>query len=278
METRTYQKIYDENIRKHLMEMKNTGFPVCFLSMDTTGLDPEKDEIIRIGVVSVGFTGHCFEVSEHEHFSFLVHPEHPVPKKISKINGITNEDLSGASPIEVVMRQVYEKLGSKINIIGWNTEKFLVPFLKNAGFNSGYMIYPVCRLDLMNVSRSLLPQSKKLTSYSSFCVARFLDIYKDGMEKEIMYQKVYDALIPEFPSGTEQAKVISASLWKKSSSVRFIFFETDHGKVALNCNTGFWHEQTPGFFDTVDMDGLTDYILKKRNVADIWTFIQLYEK
>ena len=52
--------------------------------------------------------------------------------------------------------------------------------------------------------------------------------------------------------------------------------ETDHGKVALNCNSGFWHESTPGFFDVADMDRLSEDILKKEHVQSVWDFIRLY--
>ena len=57
------------------------------LDMETTGLDPEKDEIIEIG---------CIRIEEHKQidtFQCLVQCESSLPVVICDLTGITDKDL-----------------------------------------------------------------------------------------------------------------------------------------------------------------------------------------
>lgn len=92
----------------------------------------------------------------------------------------------------------------------------------------------------------------------------------DKMGLKICYEKII------FPLGYEKAKVRRTSYWEKSYTVRYIYIETDYGKVRLNCLTGYFEEDTPGIFDVIDLDYLTEYICERRNVPSIYDFIKLY--
>lgn len=66
-----------------------------FLDLETTGLDPAKDEIIEIGMVpfTFGLDGRIYEVGEA--FSRLRQPSIPIPAEITRITGITDEMVAG---------------------------------------------------------------------------------------------------------------------------------------------------------------------------------------
>ncbi|GAB9241382.1 3'-5' exonuclease [Bradyrhizobium diazoefficiens] len=74
-----------------------------FLDTETTGLDPARDEIIELGMVTFDFSsdGRIFAVGES--FSRFRDPGRPVPAAVTALTGITDEMVAGQSidPAEV---------------------------------------------------------------------------------------------------------------------------------------------------------------------------------
>ncbi|MCG6205828.1 3'-5' exonuclease [Rhodopseudomonas sp. HC1] len=68
-----------------------------FLDVETTGLNPQTDEIIEIGMVpfDYGPDGRIFSV--HESFSRLRDPGRPIPAEVAALTGITDEMVAGQS-------------------------------------------------------------------------------------------------------------------------------------------------------------------------------------
>jgi DNA polymerase-3 subunit epsilon len=74
-------------------ELKN-GLVV---DVETTGLDPNKDEIIELAMVPFSYSldGRIFDVKPH--FQGLQQPSKSIPDEITRITGITNEMVAGKS-------------------------------------------------------------------------------------------------------------------------------------------------------------------------------------
>lgn len=74
-----------------------------FLDLETTGLDPLKEEIIEMAMISFTYSvdGRIFELGAP--FDRLRHPASPISQQITAITGITNEIVRGKSidPAEV---------------------------------------------------------------------------------------------------------------------------------------------------------------------------------
>lgn len=72
-------------------------FKAAIIDLETTGLDPKNDEIIEIGTLVVsfsnedGFTALQFEDNQ------LQQPNQPISEEITRITGITNEEVAGKS-------------------------------------------------------------------------------------------------------------------------------------------------------------------------------------
>ncbi|CUW37151.1 conserved protein of unknown function（contain Ribonuclease H-like domain& len=66
-----------------------------FLDLETTGLDPVKDEIIEMAMVPFTYSldGRVFEVQAA--FQSLRQPADPIPAEITKLTGITDEMVAG---------------------------------------------------------------------------------------------------------------------------------------------------------------------------------------
>jgi DNA polymerase-3 subunit epsilon len=66
---------------------------------ETTGLDPDSDEIVALGAVRIVNA----RLLEHETFHHLVRPRRPVPPSATRIHGLRDDDLRDAPPLEEVL-------------------------------------------------------------------------------------------------------------------------------------------------------------------------------
>lgn len=121
-----------------------------FISFDleTTGLNPNKNEIIEISAVK--FKKGLY----HSEFSTLVKPETAIPKHISKITGITNSMVSNSPNIKEVLPTFIEFVNNG-NLIAHNIDfdlgfikKYIQKYDKQINFNS--------TTDTLSLSRSFL--------------------------------------------------------------------------------------------------------------------------
>jgi DNA polymerase III alpha subunit (gram-positive type) len=70
--------------------------PLVFFDVETTGLDPNVEDIIEIGAISTSFDGVDVAVDA---FWTLIDPGRQLPKKITEITGLTDADMkTGANP------------------------------------------------------------------------------------------------------------------------------------------------------------------------------------
>lgn len=74
-----------------------------FVDVETTGLDPSRDEVIELAMVPFTYSldGRIFEIREA--FEKLRQPKEPIPTEITAITGITDEMVAGQAidPAEV---------------------------------------------------------------------------------------------------------------------------------------------------------------------------------
>jgi len=111
------------------------------LDIETTGLSPDRDEIIEIGAVKFDKKG------VHERFQTFLKYDEPLPSLIVHITGITNEDLVGAPVIEDVADDLYDFVGD-LPIVGHNIN-FDLDFLTAKGLilnNPKYDTLPLSQI------------------------------------------------------------------------------------------------------------------------------------
>jgi len=88
-------------------------FPVIALDIETTGLDPKKDAIIEIGAAK-----HDGK-SIVDTWQSLINPGRTIPKMITQLTGITNQDVASAPPVTAVIHEFSDFVGD-LPIIGHN--------------------------------------------------------------------------------------------------------------------------------------------------------------
>lgn len=100
------------------------------LDFETTGLSHTSNNIIQIGAIK--YTN----LELVEEYSTLVNPQEDISLKITKITGITNQDVANAPTIDMVLPQL-------IQFIGKNTI-----VAHNASFDMKFLLENIRRLDI----------------------------------------------------------------------------------------------------------------------------------
>ena len=104
-------KTYDDNI---------TNKTIVVYDLETTGLDTNSCEIIEIGAVKIVNGVVC------EKFETLVKPKNPIPKDATQINHITDQMVSNAPDVSLVLVDFYKFTEGAVlaghNIIGFDNK------------------------------------------------------------------------------------------------------------------------------------------------------------
>jgi len=143
--------------------------------LETTGLRPEKDEIIEIGAVRME-NGQIVET-----FHSLIQPKHAVSDDILKLTGISTVELAKSSSLEEVMPRFLAFI-SGYTLAGHNVS-FDLGFLKEACDTLGYVLPTSAdALDTYAIARILKPTAPALTLID---LARILDVPMNGAHRAL---------------------------------------------------------------------------------------------
>lgn len=120
------------------------------IDLETTGLNVNTAEIIEISATKV----RNFETVDN--FSSFIKPSNPIPKMITSITGITNDDVANAPQIDDVIDNIIEFIGSDV-LLGHNIARYDLPILRriccerNCSFDNYYY-------DTLLISQKELPE------------------------------------------------------------------------------------------------------------------------
>ena len=133
---------------------------ICF-DLETTGLSPDRDEIIEIGAVKV------VEGRITDRFSRFLKPDSPIPPLAESITGISNAMVEDAGPTDRIMYDFLEFCES-YPLIGHNL-MFDYRFTRRYA-KKYYMNFEKEGLDTLKIARKLLPDlpSKSLESLAAY--------------------------------------------------------------------------------------------------------------
>ncbi|MEJ5284616.1 MAG: single-stranded-DNA-specific exonuclease RecJ [Brevinematales bacterium] len=143
---------------------------IVFLDVETTGLNPFKDEIIEIGalIVKNGIVIDKFEA--------LIKPEQPISKEIENLTNISNELLQKeGKPRDAVMTEFLNFIGER-KLVGHNLIEFDLKFIETYLKKKGLPPLKNPLEDTLKMSRIMLKNCK---DHKLNTVANFLGIYVD---------------------------------------------------------------------------------------------------
>ena len=147
------------------------------LDLETTGLDPQKDQILEIGAVKIQ------DGKETERYDTFVRVGIPIPEKIQELTGITEEMAASGIPMEEAVRGLLDFCG-KEDILGHNI-LFDYSFVKCHAARIGEN-FEKNGMDTLKIARKFLPELKS-RSLESLC-SYF------GIAQEKKHRASWDAL------------------------------------------------------------------------------------
>lgn len=270
MNKRTYREIKGYDFRNTIEKIKESKRPCYIVKLDTTGLNSQRDRVVGIHFLEANFKDDHLVPTDRKKKVIMNPGEDYLKDYSSKHTGLSKEEiLEGEDPF-TAFRAIMEEFGENFNLIGFNIEDFLFPFLQNAGFWACDMPTVGNSLDLMIMALATMEPSSKFHNYQFKTIAKFLD----AKEPDILDQMVtvFNQLIDLIPSGTNDVQIGNIRKWKASSGVSvptYLIAKTNCGEIAYNLRTMYWHETTDSIFDTIDISKLNEKICNKYGLNNI---------
>lgn len=87
--------------------------PMVALDFETTGLDPARNGIVSIGLVS--FSTHRIRCRDARHW--ILQPRLPLPQKSITLHGITHSDIDQAPDLEDILDDVLTALAGRVVVV-----------------------------------------------------------------------------------------------------------------------------------------------------------------
>ena len=139
------------------------------VDLETTGLDPTREQIIEVGAVR--FQGDDIL----DEFETVINPGRSIPHHITQLTGITDDDIVNAPPIEAILPELESFIGND-PILGHNVQ-FDVGFLRQTGLR---LNNPT--VDTYAVASTMLPSTPR---YSLSALTTLFDIDIEGAHRAL---------------------------------------------------------------------------------------------
>lgn len=165
---------------------------IVVLDIETTGLDPQEDEIIEIGAVKIR------NDIVTEEFQTLIKPKNKIPLGATAVNGITNEMVVKSPRIKKVLPDFLKFIDNAI-LVAHNAD-FDMRFLRNKAEDVLNKEITNSVIDTLSQSRTIFP----LTPHSLSSICRKLDVstfpnhraLDDARAAKEVYIKLRDLIQP----------------------------------------------------------------------------------
>ena len=119
------------------------------LDFETTGLSPWEDEIIEVGMVRY------VDGQEDAVYETYVNPLEPIPPRITKLTGISDEDVADAPTMKTVIHDIWEFIGD-LPVVAHNAP-FDVGFL-SANYECRQIYRHIRYIDTLALARKAFPE------------------------------------------------------------------------------------------------------------------------
>jgi DNA polymerase III epsilon subunit family exonuclease len=147
-------------------QQRVSDLPLVVFDFETTGLDSKQDRIIEIGAIRINPDGTTSE------YSTLIDPGFEISDNITKITGITMDELRGAPALDERLPEFLEFIDGGL-LVAHNAE-FDMSFLNTACARYGYQLHwpCICTLKMARILMAELP-SKSLDTLAQTFDLRF---------------------------------------------------------------------------------------------------------
>jgi DNA polymerase-3 subunit epsilon len=166
--------------------------PICFIDLETTGINVSIDRIVEIAIVKIGLDG-TKQVKRR-----LVNPEMPIPKASSDVHGITDEMVKDAPSFKAIANEIKQFMEGA-DIGGYNSNRFDVPMLNEEFLRAGIQVDMESRklLDVQKVFH-MMEQRTLSAAYQFYCHKTLEDAHSAEADATATWE-ILEAQIERYP-------------------------------------------------------------------------------
>ena len=166
--------------------------PICFIDLETTGINVSIDRIVEIAIVKIATDG-SKQVKRR-----LVNPEMPIPKGSSDVHGITDDMVKDAPTFKTIANEVKQFLEGA-DIGGYNSNRFDVPMLNEEFLRAGINVDMESRklLDVQKVFH-MMEQRTLSAAYQFYCLKTLEDAHTAEADATATWE-ILEAQIERYP-------------------------------------------------------------------------------
>lgn len=200
--------------------MKKSG-SYLFVDLETTGLNPNKDRICQIGAI----------LDSGSEINTLINPHRPIPREVTEVTGITNDDVKDAPNFEDYADRLIVALEESEIFVAYNYA-FDFQFLQNELFRTvHYMLKEedFVFLDPYKIFRKMFPHNLSNAYY-----------FYTGKKMEGAHTAIDD--IRATKEVFEKQKELYTGLFSKSLK------EIEKETIGDTSITGKWFERVNGHY------------------------------
>ena len=188
------------------------------LDLETTGIWVEQDRIIEIAMIK------CLPNGDKITYDKRVNPEMEIPKIVTELTGISNEDVISAPKFCELANEILEFIGDS-DLAGFNVERFDLPLLKREVEDVGLKFEWQQRkiFDAQKVYH--INEKRDLTSAYAFYCKKDLNNAHSALADTTATLEILEAQVDKYCSPTDEISALSEFNYKNN-----IEFYDEEGK------------------------------------------------
>lgn len=181
------------------ISLKNS---LAIFDIEATGLSVTHDRIVEIAIVKISSDGKKTE------FLKRVNPEIPIPKEVSEIHGIYDEDLKEEPTFKQILPELEEFLADA-DFAGYNSNKFDLPMLAEEMLRAGskFDLSSKKHIDVQNIFHKM-EQRTLIAAYKFYCGKDLKNAHTALADAEATWE-VLDAQIEKYDNLESNVQFLS---------------------------------------------------------------------
>ncbi|MFD2697589.1 exonuclease domain-containing protein [Mesonia sediminis] len=180
--------------------------PICFFDLETTGTQIAKDRIVEIAVLKV------YPNSNKESICWRVNPEMPIPAEVTKIHGISDEDVVNEPTFKERAKALYEMIRG-CDLGGYNSNRFDIPLLAEEFLRAGvdFDIKNSLAIDVQTIFHKKEKRTLE-AAYKFYCNKELIDAHSAEADTLATFEVLESQLerYPDLENNTEWLANFSA--------------------------------------------------------------------
>jgi DNA polymerase-3 subunit epsilon len=166
--------------------------PICFLDLETTGINISSDKIVEIAIIKIMPDG-TKQVKRK-----LINPELPIPESAEAVHGISDEMVKDAPTFKQVANEIKQFMDGA-DIGGYNSNRFDIPMLNEEFLRAGLQIDFDSKklLDVQKIFHKM--EQRTLTAaYKFYCNKSLEGAHSAEVDAMATYE-VLEAQVDKYP-------------------------------------------------------------------------------